>query len=135
MVPIDGGFSAYREVWAYWIGENLYARRSSHFNHSASGRAGYSRSLGQGASRPVHRPARVGADPDHTRSLPLPELFRLVVELLGDARQVDFMVALGTHPALSEASLLRLVGITAEERAPRTGTSACSITPGTTRRC
>src|SRR5689334_2279149 len=55
--------------------------------------------------------------PDHTRSLPLPELFRLLVELLHDARQLDFMVALGTHPPLGEDSLQRLVGITADERA------------------
>ena len=50
--------------------------------------------------------------PDHTRSLPLPELFRMTVEILRDTRQLDFMVALGTHPPLSEASLIRLVGIT-----------------------
>jgi lactate racemase len=55
--------------------------------------------------------------PDHTRSLPLPELFRLLVELLREARQLDFMVALGTHPPLAEDSLQRLVGINAEERA------------------
>ena len=54
--------------------------------------------------------------PDHTRSLPLPELFRMLVEILGDARQLDFMVALGTHPALPDESMDRLVGITAEER-------------------
>lgn len=54
--------------------------------------------------------------PDHTRSLPLPELFRMVVEILKDAGQLDFMAALGTHPALPEESINRLVGITAEER-------------------
>ena len=54
--------------------------------------------------------------PDHTRSLPLPALFRMVVEVLHDARQLDFMVALGTHPALTEDSLCRLVGISADER-------------------
>jgi nickel-dependent lactate racemase len=54
--------------------------------------------------------------PDHTRSLPLPELFRTVVEILHDVSQLDFMVALGTHPALSEEQMHRLVGITAEER-------------------
>ena len=54
--------------------------------------------------------------PDHTRSLPLPELFRMVVEILHDVRQLDFMVALGTHPPLAEESLCRLVGISAEER-------------------
>jgi nickel-dependent lactate racemase len=54
--------------------------------------------------------------PDHTRSLPLPELFRIVVEILHDTKQLDFMVALGTHPALPEESLNKLVGITSEER-------------------
>lgn len=54
--------------------------------------------------------------PDHTRSLPLPELFRMVVDILHDARQLDFMVALGTHPPLPMESICRLVGITAEER-------------------
>lgn len=55
--------------------------------------------------------------PDHTRSLPLPLLFRQLVALLHDARQLDFMIALGTHPPLPEDALQRLVGITAAERA------------------
>lgn len=55
--------------------------------------------------------------PDHTRSLPLPELFRMVVEVLRDASQLTVMVALGTHPGYSEEGLNRLVGITADERA------------------
>jgi len=54
--------------------------------------------------------------PDHTRSLPLPFLFRTLVELLQDARQLDFMVALGTHPTLNEESLNKLVGISSDER-------------------
>jgi nickel-dependent lactate racemase len=54
--------------------------------------------------------------PDHTRSLPLPFLFRAVVEILHDASRLDFMVALGTHPPLSAAALDQLVGITAGER-------------------
>jgi len=54
--------------------------------------------------------------PDHTRSLPLPFLFRSLVNVLHDTKQLDFMVALGTHPPLSEESLNKLVGITAEER-------------------
>jgi nickel-dependent lactate racemase len=57
--------------------------------------------------------------PDHTRSLPLPYLFRGLVEVLHDTRQLDFMVALGTHPPLSETSLLELVGITPQERSTR----------------
>ncbi len=54
--------------------------------------------------------------PDHTRSLPLPLMFRALVDVLHDTRQLDFMVALGTHPPLSAANLCKLVGLTSEER-------------------
>lgn len=54
--------------------------------------------------------------PDHTRTIPLPQLFRFLVQILHDSKQLDFMVALGTHPPLTEAQLCQLVGITAEER-------------------
>lgn len=54
--------------------------------------------------------------PDRTRTIPLPQLFRYLVEVLRDAGQLDFMVALGTHPPLSEAQLHQLAGITAGER-------------------
>src|SRR5512143_704467 len=57
--------------------------------------------------------------PDHTRSLPLPFLFRALVELLADCRQLDFMIALGTHPPLIEDDLNRLLGITSAERSTR----------------
>lgn len=55
--------------------------------------------------------------PDHTRSIPLTELFQWLVEALRQARHLDFMVALGTHPPLSTYQLNHLVGITATERA------------------
>ena len=54
--------------------------------------------------------------PDHTRSLPLPYLFRALVEILQDTKQLDFMIALGTHPPLSDESLNQLLGLTADER-------------------
>ncbi|MBN2304451.1 MAG: DUF2088 domain-containing protein [Anaerolineae bacterium] len=54
--------------------------------------------------------------PDHTRTLPLAQLFPLLVEALHDARQVDFMVALGTHLPLDENALCKLVGIMPAER-------------------
>lgn len=57
--------------------------------------------------------------PDHTRSLPLGFLFRALAEVLREAKQLDFMVALGTHPPLSADSLNRLVGISAQERSTR----------------
>lgn len=59
--------------------------------------------------------------PDHTRSIPLPLLFRLLVDVLADVRQLDFLVALGTHPPLSEDALCQLVGITPQERATTYG--------------
>lgn len=55
--------------------------------------------------------------PDHTRSLPLPFLFKTLVELLSDTGQLTFMVALGTHPSLNEDQLNKLVGISEQERA------------------
>jgi nickel-dependent lactate racemase len=55
--------------------------------------------------------------PDHTRTMPLPLLFRRLVETLHDARRLDFMVALGTHAPLDDTALCRLVGLTPEERA------------------
>ncbi len=54
--------------------------------------------------------------PDQTRSLPLPNLFRALVEVLRETKQLDFMVALGTHPTLTEENLNNLVGISSEER-------------------
>ncbi|MCC6802723.1 MAG: DUF2088 domain-containing protein [Anaerolineae bacterium] len=59
--------------------------------------------------------------PDHTRTIPLPQLFRMMVEVLGDASKLDFMVALGTHPPLDDAALNKLVGITHDERLTRYG--------------
>ena len=56
--------------------------------------------------------------PDHTRTIPLPLFFRLIVKHLRPrAKSVDFLVALGTHPAMSEEALLRLVGLTAQDKA------------------
>ena len=56
--------------------------------------------------------------PDSTRTMPMPLMFRLLTErLMGTASAIDFLVALGTHPAMPEPALNKLVGITAEERA------------------
>lgn len=54
--------------------------------------------------------------PDHTRTIPLDQLFPMLVETLSDVKKLDFMVALGTHPPLNEESRCKLVGITLEER-------------------
>ncbi len=55
--------------------------------------------------------------PDHTRTCPLPALFKLTCETVGAiASQLDFIVALGTHPPMSEDAINHLVGLTPEER-------------------
>ena len=55
--------------------------------------------------------------PDSTRSAPVPMFFRLFHELLaGSTRQLDFLIALGTHPAMSEPAVNRLLGLTDAER-------------------
>lgn len=58
--------------------------------------------------------------PDGTRTAPIPLFFRLFYEELWVTRRVaalDYLVALGTHPPMSEEALNQLVGATAEERA------------------
>lgn len=60
--------------------------------------------------------------PDRTRTAPIPLMFRLFFELLnGRARQLDYLIALGTHKRLSEDSINQLIGVTADERAGRYG--------------
>ncbi len=56
--------------------------------------------------------------PDGTRTAPIPLLFRLLYQQLGQrAAQLDYLIALGTHPPMSEGAIDRLVGIPAHERA------------------
>jgi nickel-dependent lactate racemase len=72
--------------------------------------------LSKGLEKKFHNQRVLVLIPDHTRTLPLPFLFQALVEMLRDTRQLDFMVALGTHPPLSEGQLCSLVGISSEER-------------------
>lgn len=58
--------------------------------------------------------------PDQTRSCPLGQLFRLIHEAVGGVvRQLDVMIALGTHQPLSEEQIRARLEITAEERSTR----------------
>ena len=51
--------------------------------------------------------------PDGTRSMPMPLMFRVLGETLGPrVRALDYLVALGTHMAMDDAHLSRLVGTT-----------------------
>jgi nickel-dependent lactate racemase len=55
--------------------------------------------------------------PDHTRTCPLPLVARAVyAELTGAAKQVDFIVALGTHPPMTDRQIDDLLGLEPGER-------------------
>ncbi|HJR78982.1 MAG TPA: lactate racemase domain-containing protein [Anaerolineales bacterium] len=77
---------------------------------------GITETLHKGLDGKFHHQRVLVLIPDHTRSLPLPLLFRALVHVLHNTKQLDFMVALGTHPPLHEESINALVGISAEER-------------------
>jgi len=54
--------------------------------------------------------------PDHTRTAPMDIFFRCVYTVISDrVKTLDFMVALGTHPPISQESIFKIVGITGEE--------------------
>ena len=58
--------------------------------------------------------------PDGTRTAPIPLMFRLLYEQFGrHVAQLDYVIALGTHPPMSQEAIDRLVGTTAAERAQR----------------
>src|SRR5215471_11365952 len=58
--------------------------------------------------------------PDATRTAPIALFFRLLYEQLGQrAAQLDYLIALGTHPPMSEEAIEHLVGVSAQERAGR----------------
>jgi nickel-dependent lactate racemase len=55
--------------------------------------------------------------PDATRSMPMPAMFRALYDTLHPrVAQMDFLIALGTHPPMPESAILKLVGISREER-------------------
>jgi len=55
--------------------------------------------------------------PDGTRSCPLPMMVRVLREVIGGrAARLDFMVALGTHPIMTDEEILKLCGIDAAGR-------------------
>lgn len=55
--------------------------------------------------------------PDQTRSMPMPVLFRALYDALyGKAAQMDYLIALGTHPPMTDPMIRQLLGVTEEER-------------------
>lgn len=58
--------------------------------------------------------------PDGTRTAPIPLMFRLLYEQIGrTVEQLDYLIALGTHPLMSEPAIAARVGVTEQERAER----------------
>ena len=58
--------------------------------------------------------------PDNTRSGPVDIIFRILYEQLAEVvKNLDFIIALGTHHPLSEPAINRRLGITAAERQTR----------------
>jgi nickel-dependent lactate racemase len=58
--------------------------------------------------------------PDGTRTAPIPQMFRLFYEFLAErVAALDFLIALGTHQAMNEDAIARLVGATRTEREQR----------------
>jgi len=58
--------------------------------------------------------------PDATRTAPLPLLFAALFDRLAPViRQLDVMVALGTHPAMSQDAIRDLLGVSGENRCRR----------------
>lgn len=60
--------------------------------------------------------------PDQTRSMPMPQMFRALHGAVhGRAARMDYLIALGTHPPMTDAMIEQLLGITPEERRGRYG--------------
>lgn len=59
--------------------------------------------------------------PDRTRNIGLSRLFPLVFEALHRAKSVEVMVALGTHPPLTETEISDLVGMTGRAKGALSG--------------
>src|SRR6266581_6627305 len=60
--------------------------------------------------------------PDGTRTAPIPLMFRLLYEQFGRrAAQLDYLIALGTHPPMLQEAIDHLVGVTAVQRVNEPG--------------
>jgi len=63
--------------------------------------------------------------PDGTRTCPLPMMVRILREVIGArAARLDFMVALGTHPIMTDEEILKLDGINEASRKGTFGQSS-----------
>lgn len=64
----------------------------------------------------------LGIIPDHTRSAPIDLMFRTLYGLLGHGNGAfDLLIALGTHPPMSESAIDKRLGLAPGERASKFG--------------
>ena len=62
----------------------------------------------------------LGVIPDHTRSGPIDLMFRTLYALLADrTRSLDFLIALGTHPPMTDAAIDARLGLAPGERSAK----------------
>src|SRR5690348_14350381 len=55
--------------------------------------------------------------PDGTRTAPIPLMFRLLYEQFGRrVAQLDYLIALGTHPPMAQAAIEHLIGVGSVQR-------------------
>lgn len=55
--------------------------------------------------------------PDSTRTAPLPLLYSALHERIGSAaKQVDVLVALGTHPPMADKAISKMLGMSEADR-------------------
>ncbi len=55
--------------------------------------------------------------PDSTRTAPIPLMFQLLYQQIGKrVARLDYLIALGTHPQMSESAIEKLVGVSRAER-------------------
>ena len=55
--------------------------------------------------------------PDHSRTAPIDMMFRVTYKILADkVKKLDFIIALGTHPPMSDEAINKRVGISQKER-------------------
>ena len=60
--------------------------------------------------------------PDQTRSMPMPQMFSALYDALHErVSKMDYLIALGTHPPMTDEMVQKLLGISAEERSGKYG--------------
>ncbi|HIB63652.1 MAG TPA: DUF2088 domain-containing protein [Phycisphaerales bacterium] len=74
----------------------------------------------QEAVKGIHADKVLVVIPDATRTTPVPLFFRLLSELLQErVEELVFLIALGTHPLMSEEAIDKLMGMEKSEREKR----------------